>query len=357
MSNRRSMLFLCIFPIVLCACALLTAPAQPTQVDSPLPAVSPVPTWPEKPSTPTQQDEPLPSPTQTELPGPAVQITNCDSFPANNFWNAAIDQLPVHAMSEQWIESIGSGESLHMDFGSGSWDGGPIGIPYNLIADAGETKFSLQFEYAGESDPGPYPIPANPQVEYGSDHHILLVEPGTCTLYEIYAAHFADGQWSGGSGAIWNLGENDLRPADWTSADAAGLPIFPGLARYAEITSGEITHALRFTAEDTAGYIWPARHQTSDAKMGIPPMGARFRLKAGYDISGFPPEEQIILRAMKKYGLVLADNGSNWYVSGAPAEGWDNEKLHLLDVLRGADFEAIDTARMMVDLNSGEVRP
>jgi hypothetical protein len=243
-----------------------------------------------------------------------------------------------------------------MDFGSGTWDGGPIGIPFNLLADSNQ-KYTLQFEYADESDLGPYPIPANPKMEFGSDHHILSIDTETCTLYEIYAAHLSNGVWSGGSGAIWELNSNDLRPADWTSSDAAGLPILPGLVRYDEIVSGEIKHALRFTAEDTAGYIWPARHQTADPNNRIPPMGARFRLKAGYNISRFPPEMQIILRSMKKFGIVLADNGSNWFVTGAPDERWNNDMLHLLDVLNGNDFEAVNTTLMLVNPNSGETHP
>jgi hypothetical protein len=186
---------------------------------------------------------------------------------------------------------------------------------------------------------------------------ILIVDTDTCMLYELYDAGYNNGKWSGGSGAIWDLNSNALRPADWTSADAAGLPILPGLVRYDEIASGEIKHALRFTASNSAGYIWPARHLTSSAQEGIPPMGARFRLKADYDISRFPRELQVILQAMKTYGIILADNGSDWYVSGTPDEGWNNDMLHQLDVLTGDDFEAVDTSGEMVDPHSGAVRP
>jgi hypothetical protein len=224
------------------------------------------------------------------------------------------------------------------------------------VSGASVTEYTLDFYYPDESDAGPYPIPENPLIEYGSDHHILTIDTDTCTLYEIYDASFDGGQWSGGSGAIWDLNSNALRPETWTSADAAGLPILPGLVRYDEIVAGEIDHAMRFTAEETAGYIWPARHLTLDAQDGIPPMGARFRLKAEYDISSFPPEMQVILQAMKTYGIMLADNGSNWYVSGAPDERWDNEMLHLLDVLTGNDFEAVETSGLMVDSASGEVK-
>ena len=244
-----------------------------------------------------------------------------------------------------------------MDFGSGNWDGGPIGIPYNLVAGSTVMKYSVDFYYPDESDPGPYPLPDHPKQEYGSDGHILVLDTDTCTLYEIYDASFNNGKWSGGSGAIWDLRSNSLRPADWTSADAAGLPILPGLVRYDEITSGEIKHALRFTASSTAGYIWPARHLTSPAQNGIPPMGARFRLKADYNITSFPKELQVLLQAMKTYGIILADNGSDWYVSGTPDKRWTNDMLHQLDLLSGDDFEAVDSSVLMVDPNSGAVRP
>jgi hypothetical protein len=283
-------------------------------------------------------------------------LVNCPMFPANNFWNAPVDTLPVHPQSDSWIDSIGRDEGFHMDFGSGEWDGGPIGIPYNVVAGSAVPKFEPEFYYPDESDAGPYPIPEDPKIEYGSDHHILVVDTETCTLYETYDMSFDGANWNGGSGAIWDLNSNALRPETWTSADAAGLPILPGLVRYDEITAGEIQHALRFTVEDTAGYIWPARHLTSDPQNGIPPMGARFRLKVDYDISGFPPEMQILLQAFKTYGIVLADNGSNWYVSGAPDERWDNDMLHLLDVLTGNDFEAVDTSVLMVDVDSGETK-
>jgi hypothetical protein len=259
-------------------------------------------------------------------------------------------------MSGAWIESIGPDEGFHMDFGSGEWDGGPIGIPYNIVAGSTVPKYDAEFYYPDESDPGPYPIPDDVVIEYSSDHHILVVDTDTCTLYETYDMSFDNGQWSGGSGAIWDLNSNLLRPKTWTAADAAGLPILPGLVRYDEIAAGEINHALRFTAENTAGYNWPARHQTSDPENGTPPMGARFRLKADYDISGFPAEMQILLLAFKTYGIVLADNGSNWFVTGAPDERWDDDMLHLLDALTGDDFEAVDTSVLMVDVDSGETK-
>ena len=295
---------------------------------------------------------------QTDVPmstnGPG--LANCPMFPANNIWNARVDLLPTHPMSDAWIDSIGRDENFHMDFGSGTWEGGPIGIPFNIVSGSTVLKYTPDFYYPEESDPGPYSIPDNPLMEFGSDHHILVVDSETCTLYEIYDASFDNGVWAGGSGAIWELTSNALRPESWTSADAAGLPILPGLVRCDEILAGEIRHALRFTVENTAVYIWPARHLTSEPQQGIPPMGARFRLKANFDISGFTLETQVILQAMKTYGIMLADNGLNWYVSGAPNERWDNDVLHLLDELTGNDFEAVDTSLLMVEANSGEAK-
>ena len=288
--------------------------------------------------------------------GSGPTLGGCPLFPADNAWNTRVDALPLDPHSQAWIDSIGRDTGFHMDFGSGTWDGGPIGIPYNL-ADAGTPKFTLTFYYPDESDPGPYPIPANPNIEWGSDHHILSVDTSPCKLYEIYDASLSGGAWSGGSGAVWDLRTNDLRPAGWTSADAAGLPMLPGLVRYDELASGAILHALRFTAEATDGYIWPARHLTSDdGNPNVPPMGARFRLKASFDISPYPPLMQVLLGAMQKYGIILADNGSDWYVSGAPDPRFDNDMLHLLDKLTGNDFEAVDTSALMIDPNSGQAR-
>jgi hypothetical protein len=322
----------------------------------------------DQPASTTEPDSDIPtaaagstqsgSPSGAEaLIGPG--IGGCPLFPTDNYWNVAIDDLPVHARSQEWLDSIGQNTGFHMDFGSGEWDGGPIGIPFDVISAGQVQAYTLDFYYPDESDAGPYPLPEQPTIEWGSDHHILVIETEDCFLYEIYDASFNAGRWSGGSGAIWDLNSNDLRPADWTSADAAGLPILPGLARYDEVASGEIKHALRFTAESTNSYIWPARHLTSGdpgVLTSTPPMGARFRLKASYDISGFPAEMQVILQAMKTYGIVLADNGSDWYVSGAPDPRWDNDMLHLLDVLSGEDFEAVDTSVLLVEPDSGAAR-
>lgn len=352
MNQRLYKAFPFIVVLLLLACQL----SQPTVAPSPAATESPVEdqlTATAMPVTQTIENTPdAGSPAESNGP----MIAGCPMFPDDNFWNAPVDSLPLHPMSEAWIDSIGRDQGFHMDFGSGEWDGGPIGIPYNVVTGSTIPAYDPEFYYPDESDAEPYPIPANPLIEYGSDHHILLVDVETCILYEIYDASFDNGEWSGGSGAIWDLNSNTLRPETWTSADAAGLPILPGLVRYDEILAGEIRHALRFTIEETAGYIWPARHQTSGAQDGIPPMGARFRLKAEYDISGFPPEMQVILQAMKTYGIILADNGSDWYVSGAPDERWDNDMLHLLDVLTGDDFEAVDASVLIVDVDSGAVK-
>ncbi len=285
-------------------------------------------------------------------------LAGCPMYPADNIWNTPVASAPLNANSAAWISSMGGATGLHMDFGSGKWAGGPIGIPYNIVPGS-QPKKTVKFEYASESDRGPYPIPATPLREWGSDHHILMLDKDNCKLYELYdASKSAAGAWSSGSGAIWDLNSHALRPADWTSADAAGLPILPGLIRYDEVASGEIRHAIRFTAASTAGYIWPGRHLTSPPDLAhTPPMGARFRLKAGFDISGYPVSMQVILTAMKTYGLILADNGSDWYISGAPDQRWNNDVLHLLDDITGNDFEAVDVSGWMVDPDSGQALP
>jgi hypothetical protein len=282
-------------------------------------------------------------------------------FPANNYWNTRVDTLPLDSRSTAYINSIGRNTGLHPDFGSGLWDGGKIGIPYNIV-DSSVPKVNVTFDIDDQSDAGPYPIPSNVAIEGGDptsgDRHILIVESGACKLYELWAAEKQpDGSWNAGSGAIWDLNSNALRTDTWTSADAAGLQILPGLVRYAEAAAGEIRHAIRFTADATRNsYIWPARHQASDiTDPNVPPMGQRFRLKASVDISAYPPKVQAILRAMQVYGLVLADNGSNWYISGVPDEGWNNDELvSSFGGITGDDFEAVDTSSLMIDPNSGQ---
>jgi hypothetical protein len=249
----------------------------------------------------------------------------------------------VAANSRELIRSIGLDTGLHPDFGSGTWDGGPIGIPFNVVSSK-TPRVRLSFDYADESDKGPYPMPRALKVEYGGDRHALLLDRSSCKLYEVYDLH---GRHAG-SGAIWNLRSNKLRPAGWTSADAAGLPILPGLARWDEVSRSRIDHALRFTVKHTRrAYIYPARHHASDSNdPSLPPMGLRVRLKAGYPIASFPRQARVVLEALKRYGLILADNGSDWYISGAPSPHWDNDALRTLGRVEGSAFEVVNTSSM-----------
>lgn len=279
------------------------------------------------------------------------RIGGCHVFPPENAWNQRVDKLPVHRASDALVRSIGLSDTMHADFGSGLWDGGPIGIPFTTVG-GDQPKVSVSFDYADESDRGPYPIPAGVPIEGGrnadGDRHVIVVDRRRCRLYELFAAYPGDGRWSAGSGAIWNLRSNRLRPRGWTSADAAGLPILPGLARYDEVRRGRIDHALRFTAERTRqAFIYPARHFASSlTDPSLPAMGQRLRLRRGYDISRFPRQARIVLRALKRYGMILADNGSSWYVSGAPDPRWSNDQLHTLHRVPGSAFEVVDTARL-----------
>ncbi len=288
----------------------------------------------------------------------APTIDGVSLFPDSSIWNKPIDHLPLAIDSASYTATIGAAKTLRADFGSGTWDGGPIGIPFTTVP-GGQPKVPIEFEYADESDPGPYPIPLDAPREWGSDHHILVIDRDHALLYEVYAAEQqADGHWHAGSGAVFNLGSNALRSSSWTSADAAGLPILPGLVRYEEVASGEIAHALRFTAPETRrAFVWPARHFASSLTASrYPAMGQRFRLKADYDLSGFSPECRTILQALKTYGMVLADNGSPWFLSGAPDPRWDNDRLRELQRVPGSAFEAVDVSSLMVDPDSGEAR-
>jgi len=280
-------------------------------------------------------------------------------LPADNIWNTPVVNLPVHARSAAYVDSIGAGKSMHPDFGAGLWRGRPIGIPWNEVG-AGQPKVNISFYYPDASDPGPYPIPPDAAVEGGSDRHILLVDHATNKLYEVFDAQKnADGSWSAGSGAVWDLGSNALRPAGWTSADAAGLPMLPGLVRYEEVASGRIDHALRFTAPRTAkAFVWPARHQASNSgDPNLPPMGQRFRLKAGFDTSGFAASVRVVLEALKEYGMMLSDNGGPWYISGAPDSRWNDDVLvSQLRRVPGSAFEAVDVSSLMVNPDSGQAR-
>jgi hypothetical protein len=285
--------------------------------------------------------------------GAPPKVGGCPVFPASNPWNERVDSLPVAQNSAQLIASIGTAAGVHADFGSGLYDGSRIGIPYVVVPGAATPKSRVAFDYADESDKGPYPLPANVPIEgqpaHGTegDRHALIVDRDACRLYELYALRREGGRWAAGSGAIFNLRSNAVRPAGWTSADAAGLPILPGLARWeGDASTGAIRHALRFTAARTRrAYVYPARHYASSSTdPSLPPMGLRVRLKASVDISKLPPQARIVAQAMKTYGLILADNGSNWYVTGAPSPRWSNDQLHALGGLTGGDFEVVDTA-------------
>lgn len=274
------------------------------------------------------------------------EAPNCAMFPSDNVWNKPVDGLPVRTDSGTLIGSIGLNDYLHPDFSS--YRGGGYGIPYNVVGGK-RKKVSVKFSYASESDRGPYPIPRRPKIEGGSDRHMLIVDRVNCVLYELYAARKTSTGWKAGSGAIWTMSSNGLRPAGWTSADAAGLPILPGLVRYDEVAAGVIRHALRFTAPVTRRqYIYPARHFAADSNSAaLPPMGLRVRLKSNVDITHFGPQARVLLQALKDYGMILADNGSPWFVTGAPSAGWDDDDLHHLQTLHGSDFEVVDTSSLV----------
>ena len=291
---------------------------------------------------------------------PSLASSGCPLFPADNVWHADVSRLPVHPRSGAYLAAMGTGAGIHADFGSGTWEGGPIGIPYTVVG-AGQPRVPVRFGYAGESDPGPYPIPPDAPVEGGpgadGDRHVLVVQAGSCRLYELFDAHREGGGWRAGSGAVWDLRSNRLRPAGWTSADAAGLPILAGLVRYEEVARGRVDHAIRVTVDRSqAAYLWPARHHAGQAGSSLPPMGLRLRLKAGVDIGGFPAQARVILRAMRTHGLVVADNGSSGFIGGVPDERWDNDALHQLRRVTLADFEAVDTGPLRISPASAAAR-
>ena len=277
----------------------------------------------------------------------APSLAGCPMLPPDDIWNTRVDELPVHARSAAWIRSIGADTGLHADFGSGLWNGGPIGIPF-VVVPGTQPKVPLRFEYADESDPGPYPIPPDAPIEGGpaadGDRHILVLDKDRCRLYETWSTYPEGAGWKAGSGAVFDLASSKLRPDGWTSADAAGLPILPGLLRYDEVAAGAVRHAIRFTVQRTQrAYLWPARHFASNIRdADVPPMGARLRLKAGKTITGFPAQAQRIFQAMKTYGLIVADNGSDMYISGTMDARWDNDILNpAFGQLKADDFEVI----------------
>jgi hypothetical protein len=269
----------------------------------------------------------------------AAAIAGCPLFGPSFTTNQRVDHLPVAADSAAIVRSIGLDERFHADFGSGRWEGSPIGIPYTVVSRK-TRRSKVRFDYADESDRMRYPIPAKVRIEGGGDRHALLVDRSRCRLYELFALRRENGRWAAGSGATWNLRKFRARPRGWTSADAAGLPILPLLARPGK---GPIRHALRMTvSESRSAFVWPARHEASDrSDPSLPRMGERLRLKKGVDISRFPRQARRIAKAMQTYGLIVADNGSDWFVSGVPSPKWDNDQLHALDVLSGRDFEVV----------------
>jgi hypothetical protein len=267
-------------------------------------------------------------------------------FPDDNPWNQDISAEPVDPNSDALIASMGADIGLHPDFGT-IWEGAPIGIPYFVVS-GDQAKSPVSFDYSDESDPGPYPIPANPPIEGGEqsqgDRHVILLDRDNWLLYELYSFQQLGARYQAGSGAIFDLSSNAMRPAGWTSADAAGLPIFPGLVRYDEVVEqGSIEHALRFTVQRTRrAYVFPARHYaSSNTSTNLPPMGCRVRLKSNFDHTSFPAPVQAILIALKKYGMMVADNGSNWFISGAPDSRWDDDQLATLRQVKGKDFEVV----------------
>ena len=283
----------------------------------------------------------------------APTLGSCPLLPANHVLNARVDSLPVHASSAAWIANVtstgdGASRTFHMDFGAGLWNGAPIGIPY-VAVNGSQPKVPISFTWADESDPGPYPIPPDAPIEggpsSGGDRHVLVADTTNCRIYESYNAWPQNGgaSWTADAGAVFDLNSNALRPAGWTSADAAGLPIVPSLVRYDEVAAGAIEHALRFTAPRTQrAYIWPARHFASSVTdPNVAPMGARLRMKASVDITRFTGEARIIAQAMKTYGIVLADNGSAWFVSGAPDARWDDARLAELARVPSSAFEVV----------------
>jgi len=292
---------------------------------------------------------------------PPASGAGCPLFPADSVWHARVDRLPVLAASARYVASIGASSHLHPDFGSGQIDGQPFGIPVTEVG-AGQTAVRVRFDYADESDPGPYPLPATARIEGGpasdGDRHVILHDAANCRLYELFAARRgSDGSWTAQSGATWNLRSNALRPAGWTSADAAGLSIMAGLVRYEEVAAGRIDHAIRITVPRSQDrYLWPARHAAGSGGADLPPMGLRLRLKASVNVAGLPAQARVIATAMKTYGVIVADNGSPWYITGSEDTRWNNDALDALKALAGSQFEAVDTAGLMANPNSAATR-
>jgi len=349
-----------------------TGTLAPPLTPAPTPTATPTPAA-TAAATPTPTRTPAPTPAATPTPSPAPSAgpptpsphygeLSCSVFPADNWWNTDVSGFPVHPLSDSYVDSIGRDRLLHPDFGT-VWDGKPIGIPY-VVVDGSQPKVPVSFYYAGESDPGPYPVPPDAPVEgqplgepnsgdFGGDRHVIVVDDENCLLYEMFDARPLNGgaAWEAGSGAVFDLGSNALRPDGWTSADAAGLPVFAGLVRYEEVVvQGHVDHALRFTVSRTRkAFMHPATHwASSSTDPSLPPMGLRFRMKASYDCSWASREVQVICAALKRYGMFVADNGADWYISGAPDPRWDDDRLGDLKRIPGGAFEAVDTGEPLV---------
>jgi len=298
---------------------------------------------------PSPGPSPFPAATRPDL-GPNADLRGWVPFPADDPWNTRVDGAEVDPASDRLIASIGAATRLHPDFGA-SWNGGPFGIPYVVVAGT-EPRVPMTFGYADESDPGPYPFPADAPIEGGptssGDRHVLAIDRDAWTLWETWSTYPrpdpARNGWTAGSGAFFDLTTGAARPAGWTSADAAGLPVFPGLVRYDEVVGrGEILHALRFTVTATRrAYVAPATHwASSDRSVDRPPMGMRVRLKASFDVASFPPQARVILTCLQRYGMFVADNGGDWFLSGAPDARWDDDDLHRLKTVAGGAFEVV----------------
>jgi hypothetical protein len=298
-------------------------------------------------------------PVGTTATAAPVGGTACESFPADNYWHADVSGLPVHPRSDQWLSHMSTGVNLHPDFGSSFGHGPDYGIPVTVVG-AGHPKVKVRFTYADESDRVRYPLGSDTRIEGGrrssGDRHALLVDKDACKLYETYATRHTSGGWRAGSGAVWDLGSNALRPDGWTSADAAGLPILPGLLRWNEVKAHDVDHAIRFTTDVTSRWhLWPARHDAgSKSSHRYPPMGARFRLRSSYDASALGAKARAVVEAMKTYGLVLADNGSPWFFTGEQNRHWPNAFVDDLKTIPASAFEAVDASSLMVDPDSGQ---
>jgi hypothetical protein len=320
------------------------------------------PAEPSEPSEPPSEDDDAPPPPAEDEDPPAedeeppADDGACPTFPADSFWHADVSELPVHENSDQFIESIGASDGVHPDFGAAEFNGGPIGIPVTEVP-PNTPGVEVEFDYASESDDPAegYPIPEDFEIEGGGDRHIILHDTAQCRLYELFAAEQSGDSWQAGSGAVFDLRSNEFRPEGWTSADAAGLAIMPGLVQFDEVADGSIDHVIRMTVPATSGHQWPATHETDDGDSSLPPMGLWLRLKTSVDISGLPEQAQVIARAMQTHGVIVADNGSPWFITGAPSPEWNDEDLQTLGGLNGSDFEAVDASSLMVAPDSGAV--